>query len=357
MKDIIQKIERFSKHDLNQFFSKELAQKLKQQEFNLKTCYQLWEKSKALGFIDSAQLILTHMVKTSVDEKRTWMLLNLKEKLGKKNQREKDIIEKALRDYCTKHADKDLIYENIETLKVVEREIYVRNHFNRWVNSKKPPLKIEELKILYLGTLIHGVSREVAELLLKIAEKHGDVELQKKLKTEFQIKSTVQATRKSPLKKDEVVQVFDTQKMIRQEEDEVQKINLNFIDQNVLKKYINDILFSLYCLKDYKNIYKIEELIDFSFKKNPKEYQAYYFYKLTALIDQKKYKQVQSFISNEIFNLPLTQKELLPFMYLMAEALIGLKQYEDALNFYLALQKDKQFELRALMRINEIKKN
>lgn len=357
MKDIIQKLENSSKHNLNQFFTKELPQSLKQHEFNLSSCYLIWEKSKALGFIDSSELILNYMIKTSIAEKRIWMLKKLKENLGKKNQKEKSIIENSLKDFTTRDTNKNLLYENIETLKVVEREIKVRSHFLRWVNAKKPNLTIDELKILYLGTLIHGVSTEVANLLFKIAEKNNDTHSMGKLSQSYQINVEIKKTKKAPSTKEEFVHVAETQRISHREEEDLQRINLNFLDNEVLKKYLNDILFSLYCLRDYKNIYKIEELIDLSFKKNPKEYQAYYFYKLTALVDQKKYKQVQSFIANEIFNLPLTQKELLPFMYLMAEALIGLKRYEDALNFYMALQKEKQFELKALLRINEIKKN
>lgn len=357
MKNNIQEIEHYSKHELNHFFSKELPQKLKQHEFNLSNCFELWEKSKALGFIDSAEMILSYIVKTSIDEKRIWMLKKLKDKLGKKNQRDKLLIENALKDFTSTHSGKNLIYENIEIQKIVEREIIVKSHFVRWINSKKEKLSIDELKVIYLGILIHGVEQEVAHLLMKIAEKNNDHPALDKLMATFKISKTTPSTKKKTLVENSYYANVETRKIKFDEEDDQQKINLNFIEPEVLKKYLNDILFSLYCLRDYKNLYKIEELLELSFKKNPKEYQAYYFYKITALIDQKKFKQVQSFISNEIFNLPLTQKELLPFMYLMGEALIGLKRYEDALNFYMALQKDKQYELKALMRINEIKKN
>ena len=108
MKNNIQEIEHHSKHELNHFFSKELPQKLKQHEFNLSNCFELWEKSKALGFLDSAEMILSYIVKTSIDEKRIWMLKKLKDKLGKKNQRDKLLIENALKDFTSTHSGKIL---------------------------------------------------------------------------------------------------------------------------------------------------------------------------------------------------------------------------------------------------------
>ncbi len=328
---------------------------------NIENLFHMHECLKKLGEVELAENVLKKIVKTSIEEKRIWAIDKLISQLGKRNS---DLIKKvkeAKKDLTEQSNEKKFFNTNFDNLKIVEREILDRNQFMAWCESLGENIGIEELRLIYSGILIHGIDKTIGKNIFKYFKKRKkNKKILIMLKNEFNLKESIVEISKQQENKEEIEgEIFELK--IKHQNDVsyegLTKVNISLLDELVLKKYLNDVLFSLLCLKDYESIYKIEKIIEPSFKKNEKEYLSFNFYKLTALMDQKKYIQVKGILSSEIFTLPLTSKELMPFVFLMGEVHFNLGKYEEALNIYLSLQKDKIFQIKAMLKINEIKKN
>ena len=284
------------------------------------------------------------------------MLKKIHANLGRRNLEEKKKVEKAIDNFVKSSNDKDVLHENFEVIKIVERNLKYRELFEAWMESLDKGISLEEFRIVYLGVLIHGLNDRSALGLSKILNTTRNKKTIATLEKEFSLKNNKKKI--NNIADDSEPQIhFNLARFAKELKVDEAKININLIDQVVIKRYLNDILFSLLCLKDFKSIYNLSEVIDFNFKKNSKEYLSYNFYKLSALIEEKKFRQVVSHIKNEILNLPLTKKEVMPFFYLLAESYTGLEKYEKALEIFLTLQEDKIFHGKAKIRLNEIKKN
>ncbi len=326
---------------------------------NIENLFLLHSSLKKLGEIELSDNVLNKIVEIAIEEKRIWAIDKLITTLGKRNSSLLKKIIEAKKDLTEQRNEKKFFNTNIGNLKVVEREILDLNQFTLWCESLGDDIGIEELRLIYSGILIHGINKEIGKNIFKyFKNKKKNKNILMLLKKEFNLKEKISEKNKNKEKRKEdddieIIPILNKDNLL----ENGSKVNVTLLEESILKKYLNDILFSLICLKDYESIYKIEKIIEPSFKKNEKEFLSFNFYKITALIDQKKYIQVKGIISNEIFSLPLTNKELMPFIYLMGEVYFNLGNYEEALNFYMSLQKDEVFQVKAMLKINEIKKN
>lgn len=329
---------------------------VKKYSIDLNSSFQILIDCKNLGLVDFAERILHQIIDRAIKEKRVWMLKKLTEHLGKRNQQEKKQISLAILDFTQSTQEKNIFHENFEIIKIVERDLRYHELFESWLETLEKNADLEVLRVIYLGILFHGVSQKGAKALSRILSFSNDKKMIKKLESDFNFeKHTTGKKQKAASVEPEIY--FDLAKLEKDLHREETKINVNLIDSVVVRKYLNDILFSLLCLKDFKSIYKLNEVLENSFKRNSKEYLTYNFYKLSALLEEKKYRQVMSLVKDEILNHPLTSKEAMPFFYLLAESYLGLEKFEKALEIFLTLQEDKIFQGKAKIRINEIKKN
>lgn len=323
---------------------------------DLNTLFQIWLDCKKAGQIEKAEKLLQQMIKCATDEKRVWMLKKLNENLGRRNQSQKKEIEQSIRDMTQMISPKKIVHENFSILKIVERDLIHKELFESWIESLDRKMNIEVYRLLYLGILYHGVSDKIALALTNMLANSRNAQVIQRIRSDFNL--SVGKTKVEPFDKDESAEIkFDFSRMAQKSNDESTGINIALIDENIVRRYLNDILFSLLCLKDYKSIYRLNEILECSFHKRTKEYLTYNFYKLSALLEEEKYRQVMSLIKGEILNYPLTSKEAMPFIYLLAESYLGLDKFEKALDLFLILQEDKMFHGKAKIRINEIKKN
>lgn len=322
---------------------------------NLNALFLTWTDCKELGLVDYADQILTSLIDLSIKEKRVWMLKKLNQLLGKRNSSERKKVESALSDFTQSGKPKKILHENFDILKIVERDLMYRGIFEQWIQGLDQEIGIDEYRIIYLGILLHGVSYKSGKALSRFITSTKNQKALGKLVSEFKIKAAKEDPRYSKQVEEEIV--IDISHLENSEIQSDQKINVNLIDAVILEKYLNDVLFSLYCLKDFKSIYRIGERLDLKFSKKPKDFLAYNFYRVSALLEEKKFRQVQSIVKDEMLNYPLTTKEAMPFFYLLAESYIGLEKYEKALEILMTLQTDKVFHGKAKLRINEIKKN
>lgn len=335
-------------HDFEMFF--------KRYSKDLNTLFQMWLDCKKLGQLEKSDKLLAQMIQCATEEKRVWMLKKLSENLGRRNQAQKKDIEQSIIDLTQAVKPKKILHENFSILKIVERDLIHKDLFESWVESLDHKLNNEEFRLLYLGILFHGVSQKIAQALTSIFSNKENVQIVQKIASDFKL--TIDKVKNETLEKNEIAEIkFDFSRIMHKNKDEVTGVNITLIDENLVKRYLNDILFSLLCLKDYKSIYRLDEVLDCNFHKRTKEYLTYNFYKLSALLEEEKYRQAMSLIKNEILNYPLTSKEAMPFVYLLAESYLGLEKYEKALELFLILQEDKTFHGKAKIRINEIKKN
>ncbi len=324
---------------------------------NITFLFNLFEELKKFGEVELSETVLKKIVEISIEQKRIWALSKLIGILGKRNSALVKRLTEAKKDLTEQRVEKTIRNTNFENLKIVEREILDKVQFLNWCESLNESIQLNELRIIYSGILIHGLNQISGRNIFKyFKQRKKNKKLLIFLKNEFNLKEEI-ISKKVISKKslDEDTLPFEIK--YTNASDDADKININLLDEKILKKYLNDILFSLFCLKDFGSIYKIEKIMEPSFKKNEKEYLNYNFYKLSSLLEQKKFIQAKGIITNELLNLPLTSKELMPFIYILGEVYLGLGKYEEALNFFLSLQKDKDFKVRAMLKINEIKKS
>ncbi len=320
------------------FLQKYFFKLKKEKNPELRNLLMAWSESKKIGLIKEADDFLELILEISIKEKRLWALREIQKNINVKNKYHKK-IENAVRDISGTEFDikKEILVSEIN--EICRRDLKYLTYFVHWLEEYFKSRDYESFKTLYQGILIHGPDEKTLKILRKI------LAAEKKTKTKTKEKKEIAFLQKP------------NENMESKHIEANEIINLNFIDDLILQKYSNDILFSLLCLKDYKSIYQLEERLDLSLQKNTKLFLEYYFYKYSSLLEEKKFKKLKFEIEILIFELPLTKKELMPFLYLYAEALMGIGKYEVALNYLLILKNETLFENKANMRINEIKKD
>lgn len=321
--------------------------------------FDVWIDCKRFGLLEKSQEVLTSLIKISMLEKRIWMLKKIDANLGKRNIEQKKQIKKGIVLLVQNSFLEKNYAENFSSLKIVERELSGKNFFMAWLEFiKDKEHSLELFRLIYLGILIHGVDKSSAFLLSAIIKRPVERSFFEKIKREFDLASpqkNKQFSKNSIAK--ELSISFDYNKVLNTQEHATANISVELIDIKILTKYLNDILFSLYCMKDYAGIYKINDVLECSFRKNAKEYLTYNFYRLSALIDDKKFRQAMSILKNEVLACSITNLEAMPFLFLLAESYLGLGKYEKALEIFFVLQKDEVFHGKAKLKINEISKN
>lgn len=329
---------------------------LQQFNLNLNALYEFWTDCKNFGFIDRADNILNVLIKHSVQEKRIWLLKKIIKNTGRRNQVQRKIAEEAILNLTKISKNNSLKYENTSSPIIVERDLATKEVFISWVYSlDKTKYSIEMYRLVYLGILCHGIEQDLAGKIVSLLTLDSNQDVKRKLIKEFNLTKEIrlQDSSKKVEENDSVVIYNSNEK----QEDSSTKINVNLIDEEILKRYLNDILFSLFCIKDYVSIYKISDVISFSFKKNIDQYLSYSFYKVSSLIEERKCRQAIALIKTEILTLPLKKNEVMPFLYLLGDSYLRSEKYEKALDIFLMLQHDEIFHGKAKARINEIKKN